>query len=253
MRLNEGDEIERTFAGYDLRFIRVNAQERYLAKLKGVTCPDTKRKLIGAEFINVFKEEAAKLNNIEFLAQGTIYLDIAESKSGVKAHHNVGGLPDQLGFELIEPLAELFKDEVRVLGEKLGLPDLLVNRQPFPGPGLAIRVIGEVTESKLEILRAADAIVRYEIENALESSSRPSLYLAVLTDTRSSGVKGGNKTYDPVIAVRAMNTNNFMECEYARLPYSLLDRIASRITSELNISRVVYDITSKPPATMEWE
>jgi GMP synthase (glutamine-hydrolysing) len=202
----------------------------------------------------VFKEEAAKLSgDIEFLAQGTIYLDVAESKTGVKAHHNVGGLPAELGFKLIEPLAELVKDEARVLGKKLGLPDSLVNRQPFPGPGLAIRVMGEVTERKLEILRAADAIVRGEIENAPDISCRPSQYLAVLTDTCSSGVKDGKKTYDPVIAVRAVNTSDFAECEYARLPHSLLSRIASRITSELNISRVVYDVTSKPPATLEWE
>ena len=253
MRLNEGDEIERIFSERELRFIRVMAQSRFLAKLKGIKEPDMKRQLIGEEFIRVFEEEAAKLGDIKFLAQGTINLDVAESGAGVKKHHNVGGLPEKLGFELIEPLSELSKDEVRALGRKLGLPEQFINRQPFPGPGLAVRVMGEVTEHKLEILRMANAIVCEEIETALDISRRPSQYLAVLTDTHTSGIKDGSRTYDPVVAVRAVNTGDFLECEYAPLPHELLRRIALRITGELSISRVVYDITGKPPGTLEWE
>jgi GMP synthase (glutamine-hydrolysing) len=256
MRLNEGDEIERVFSKRDLQFIRVNAQKRFLSKLSGITDPEKKRKLIGEEFIRVFEEEAAKLGDIPFLAQGTIYPDVVESggKHGatIKSHHNVGGLPENLNFsDIIEPLSGLFKDEVRILGKKLGLPAFLLNRQPFPGPGLAIRVIGETTEEKLEILRAADAILREEVDGMRR---RPDQYFAVLTDTRSVGVKGDDRTYDPVIAVRAVKTDDFMTCEYAPLPHKLLSRISSRITSEIpTVSRVVYDITSKPPATVEWE
>ena len=256
MRLNEGDEIERIFSGGELRFIRVNAQARFLAKLRGVTDPEAKRKIIGEEFVRVFEEEAAKLGNIPFLAQGTIYPDVVESggKHGavIKSHHNVGGLPEQRSFrKILEPLAILFKDEVRRLGRKLGLPASLVNRQPFPGPGLAIRVMGEVTAQKLEILRAADAILREELNDL---KRRPNQYFTVLTDTRSVGVKGDDRTYDAVIAVRAVVTDDFMTCEYAPLPHKILRRVSSRVTGEIPaVSRVVYDITSKPPATVEWE
>ena len=256
MRLGEGDEIERIFSKRKLRFIRVNAQKRFLSKLKGVSDPELKRKLVGQEFIRVFEEEAAKLGDIPFLAQGTIYPDIVESggKHGatIKSHHNVGGLPENLGFkEVIEPLSGLFKDEVRALGKMLGLPLSLVNRQPFPGPGLSIRVMGEVTEEKLKVLRKADAIVKEELYTRRR---KPDQYFAVLTDTRSVGVKGDDRTYDPVIAVRAVTTDDFMTCDYTPLPHKVLSRISARITSELpSVSRVVYDITSKPPGTVEWE
>ena len=256
MRQNEGDEIEAVFSKQKLQFIRVNAKERFLSKLKGIINPETKRKIIGEEFIRVFEEEAGKLGNIQFLAQGTIYPDIVESggKQGttIKSHHNVGGLPELLKFEqVIEPLSGLFKDEVRLLGKKLGLPESLVNRQPFPGPGLAIRVMGEVTEEKLVILRQADAIIRKELNNMRR---KPDQYFAVMTDTYTVGVKGDDRTYDPVIAIRAVTTDDFMTCEYTPLPHKLLRRLASCITNEIgSISRVVYDITSKPPATVEWE
>jgi GMP synthase (glutamine-hydrolysing) len=256
MRLNEGDEIEAVFSKRKLVFIRVNAQKRFLDKLKGVSDPEKKRKTIGEEFIRVFEEEAAKHKAIPFFAQGTIYPDVVESgdKYGatIKSHHNVGGLPEKLGFTgIIEPLSGLFKDEVRVLGRKLGLPASIVNRQPFPGPGLAIRVMGEVTEEKLNVLRKADAILREELDTG---RTKPDQYFAVLTDTRSVGVKGDDRTYDPVIALRAVTTGDFMTCEYAPLAHNVLGRISSRITSEIpSVSRVVYDITSKPPATVEWE
>ncbi|MCL1927171.1 MAG: glutamine-hydrolyzing GMP synthase [Treponema sp.] len=256
MRLNEGDEIEKMFSKHDLRFIRVNAQKRFIAKLKGICDPETKRKLIGEEFIRVFEEESAKLGTVPFLAQGTIYPDIVESggKHGavIKSHHNVGGLPANLGFTgLVEPLSGLYKDEVRILGRKLGLPAFLVNRQPFPGPGLAVRVLGEVTEEKLDVLRRADAILREEIDR---TKRRPDQYFAVLTGILSVGVKGDKRTYNHVVAIRAVTTNDFMTCEYVPLPHKLLGRISSRITGEIPaVSRVVYDITSKPPATVEWE
>ncbi|MDR0320817.1 MAG: glutamine-hydrolyzing GMP synthase [Treponema sp.] len=256
MRQNEGDEIESAFSKRNLRFVRVNAKERFLSKMKGVSDPEQKRKIIGAEFIRVFEEESTKIKNVPFLAQGTIYPDIVESggKHGatIKSHHNVGGLPDNLKFTaVIEPLSGLFKDEVRILGKKLGLPQSLVNRQPFPGPGLAIRVMGEVTEEKLAVLRGADAILREELD---AMKRRPDQYFAVLTDTRTVGVKGDDRTYDPVVAIRAVLTGDFMTCDYAPLPHKILGRISSRITSEIkSVSRVVYDITSKPPATVEWE
>ena len=256
MRLNEGDEIEQAFSKRKLCFIRVNAQKRFLAKLKGVSDPEKKRKLIGEEFIRVFEEESAKLGDIPFLAQGTIYPDVVESggKHGavIKSHHNVGGLPKNLKFSsIVEPLSRLFKDEVRALGKKLKLPASLVNRQPFPGPGLAIRIVGEVTKEKLDILRQADAILREELD---AQKHRPNQYFCVLTDTLSVGVKGDDRTYNPVIAVRAVITDDFMTCEYAPLPHHVLSRISSRITAEIpSASRVVYDITSKPPATVEWE
>ena len=256
MRLNEGDEIERVFSRRKLRFIRVNAEERFLAKLEGVTDPEEKRRRIGEEFIRVFEDEAAKLGDIPFLAQGTIYPDIVESggKHGatIKSHHNVGGLPERLAFDgIVEPLSGLFKDEVRTLGRMLGLPAFLVRRQPFPGPGLAVRVMGEITRGKLDVLRAADAILREELDGLRR---RPDQYFAVLTDTRTVGVKGDDRTYDYVIALRAVHTDDFMTCEYAPLPHKLLGRVSARITSEIACaSRVVYDITSKPPATVEWQ
>lgn len=255
MRQNEGDEIERIFSARKLNFIRVNARDRFLAKIKGVTEPELKRKLIGEEFARVFEEEAGKLGRIPFLAQGTIYPDIIESGiSGavIKSHHNVGGLPENLAFsQVIEPLSGLFKDEVRILGKKLGLPASLTLRQPFPGPGLAIRIMGEVTEEKLEVLRRADYIMCDEIDKL---KNKPAQYFAVYTGARSVGVKGDDRTYDAVIALRAVITSDFMTCEYAPLSHRLLGRIASRITNEIrSVSRVVYDITSKPPATVEWE
>ena len=234
----------------------VDAKARFLSKLAGVTDPEEKRKIIGREFIRVFEEEARRLGCPEFLAQGTIYPDIVESgknKSAViKSHHNVGGLPADLGFEgVVEPLSGLFKDEVRKLGAMLGLPRQIVNRQPFPGPGLAVRIVGEVTAEKLDILREADFIVRQEIERSRVKADQ---YFAVLTDTMSVGVKGDFRTYERVLAVRAVRTSDFMTCEYARLPHSLLSRISSRITNEVSgVNRVVYDITAKPPATIEWE
>jgi GMP synthase (glutamine-hydrolysing) len=256
MRENEGDEIEGFFKKRRLRFIRINARGRFLAKLKGVTEPEEKRRVIGEEFIRVFEEEAARLGDIPFLAQGTIYPDIVESGGGqnsvIKSHHNVGGLPPNLKFDkIIEPLSGLFKDEVRALGKKLGLPPSLINRQPFPGPGLAVRIMGEVTPQGLDILRGADAIVREELDGLRR---KPRQYFAVLTDTRSVGVKGDDRTYDRVIAVRAVTTDDFMTCEYTRLPHNVLSKISSRITSEIaDVSRVVYDITDKPPSTVEWE
>jgi GMP synthase (glutamine-hydrolysing) len=256
MRLREGDSIEEIFSRHDLNFIRVNAAERFLSKLKGVTDPEQKRKIIGEEFIRVFEEEAKKLGRIPFLAQGTIYPDIVESGGihgeTIKSHHNVGGLPKNLDFDqLVEPLSGLFKNEVRKIGLMLGLPPSLVNRQPFPGPGLAVRVIGEVTFNKLEILRRADAIVREELDKL---DPRPSQYFAVLTDTFSVGVKDGIRTYDPILAIRAVNTQDFMTATYAPLSHEILNKMAQRVTNEAEgISRVVYDISSKPPGTVEWQ
>ena len=256
MRLNEGDEIEKVFSKHKLNFIRVNAQDRFLNRLKGISEPEQKRKIIGEEFVRVFEEEAAKLGNIPFLAQGTIYPDIVESggEAGatIKSHHNVGGLPKNLSFtDLIEPLSGLFKDEVRIIGRKLGLPKALVERQPFPGPGLAVRIIGEITNEKLKMLKMADAVVREEIGKL---KNCPDQYFAVLTNTQSVGVKGDARTYDPVIAVRAVVTSDFMTCEYAPLPHKVLSKISARITAEVaGVSRIVYDITDKPPATVEWE
>lgn len=260
MRLNEGDEIEKVFSD-KVNFIRINAEERFLAKLRGVIDPEAKRKIIGEEFARVFEEESAKLQNIgrraiRFLAQGTIYSDVIESGgvhgATIKSHHNVGGLPENLKFDgVIEPLSGLFKDEVRVLGRMLKLPAFLIDRQPFPGPGLGIRVIGEITKEKLDNLRKADAILREEIERA---DDRPSQYFAVMTDTYSVGVKGGVRTYDPVVAIRAVKTDDFMNCEYATLSHELLRETSRRITDEVDdVSRVVFDITSKPPGTVEWE
>ncbi len=258
MRKNEGDEVEAAFADKGLNFIRVNAESRFLARLAGVTEPEHKRKIIGEEFIRVFEEEAKKIGKVDFLAQGTIYPDIIESGVGdaavIKSHHNVGGLPDAVDFkELVEPIRLLFKDEVRALGTTLGLPAYLVNRQPFPGPGLGIRVIGEITKEKLDLLRDADAIFREEIANAnLDSSINQ--YFAVLTDMRSVGVMGDERTYDYTLALRAVTTTDFMTADWAKIPWETLEKASNRIVNEVrSINRIVYDITSKPPATIEWE
>ena len=259
MRKNEGDEVEHVFDGFfDSNFVRVNAKDRFLDKLKDVKDPEKKRKIIGEEFIRVFEDEAKKIGKVDFLVQGTIYPDVIESGLGdsavIKSHHNVGGLPSVVDFkELIEPLRLLFKDEVRQMGTELGLPDYIVWRQPFPGPGLGIRVIGEVTEDKLEILRDADAIFREEIKNAgLDRSINQ--YFAVITDLRSVGVMGDGRTYDYTIALRGVTTTDFMTADWARIPYDVLDRVSVRIVNEVkHVNRVCYDITSKPPATIEWE
>ncbi len=256
MRKNETAHLKTVFEKRKLNFIQVDASDRFISKLAGVEDPETKRKIIGAEFAKVFEDEASKLGHVEFLAQGTIYPDIVESgknKSAViKSHHNVGGLPSELGFEgVVEPLSGLFKDEVRRVGQLLGLPDEMVNRQPFPGPGLAIRIIGEITREKIDILQRADVIVREEIEKSGEKADQ---FFAVLTSSRSVGVVGDFRTYGYVLAIRAVVTNDFMTCEYAKLSYDLLSRISQRITNEVKeVGRVVYDITSKPPATIEWE
>ena len=255
MRKNETEEIRSAFARRKLKLVCIDAHERFLRRIAGVTDPERKRKLIGEEFVRTFEDAARECGSPEFLAQGTIYPDIVESGANsavIKSHHNVGGLPEDMGFKgVIEPLSGLFKDEVRQLGLLLGLPRRLVFRQPFPGPGLAIRIIGEVTEGKLAILREADAIVREEIG---ASRARADQYFAVLTNTRSVGVMGDARTYDYVLALRAVETSDFMTGEFAHLPYALLYRISQRITNEVKgVNRVVYDITGKPPATIEWE
>lgn len=259
LRKDEGDFVEKTFREqFGMNLIRVNAEDRFLSKLAGVTEPEKKRKIIGEEFIRVFEDEANKIGKVDVLVQGTIYPDVIESGKGdsavIKSHHNVGGLPDVIAFdEIVEPLRDLFKDEVRETGTKLGIPYELVWRQPFPGPGLAVRVIGEITKDKLEILRDADAIFREEIAKAgLEKMTNQ--YFAVLTDLRSVGVMGDARTYGYTVALRAVTTDDFMTAEWTRLPYEVLERASSRITNEVKgITRVVYDITSKPPATVEWE
>ena len=258
MRKNEGDEVEAAFANSGMHFIRVNAEDRFMKKLEGITDPETKRKTIGEEFIRVFEDEGKKIGAVDFLAQGTIYPDVIESGTGdaavIKSHHNVGGLPAVVEFKgLIEPLRMLFKDEVRQLGLELGLADYLVWRQPFPGPGLGIRVMGDITKEKLDILRDADAIYREEIVNAgLDRSINQ--YFAVLTNTRTVGVMGDFRTYDYTLALRGVTTTDFMTADWARIPYDVLDKISSRIVNEVDhINRIVYDITSKPPSTIEWE
>lgn len=258
MRLHEGDEVEAAFAKWDIRFLRVDAESRFLLKLAGVDEPERKRKIIGEEFIRVFEEESQKIGAVDFLAQGTIYPDVIESGAGeaatIKSHHNVGGLPDFVDFqEIIEPLRMLFKDEVRQLGRELGLPEYLVSRQPFPGPGLAIRIIGDITKEKADTLRLADFIFREELARAGEDQCL-SQYFAVLTNTRSVGVMGDGRTYDYTLALRAVTTDDFMTADWARIPYDVLDRISVRIVNEVQgINRICYDITSKPPATIEWE
>ena len=260
LRKDEGDQVERAMHDcLGMRIVRVNAQERFLTKLAGISEPERKRKIIGEEFIRVFEAEAKKLGRVDFLAQGTIYPDVVESGVGgesvvIKSHHNVGGLPDHVDFkEIIEPLRRLFKDEVRQLGIELGLPESLVWRQPFPGPGLAIRVIGDITEEKLHIVREADAIFREEVAKAgLERSINQ--YFAALTNLRSVGVMGDERTYDYAIALRAVETQDFMTADFSRLPWELLDTVSRRIVNEVKgVNRILYDVTSKPPATVELE
>ncbi|AKA71720.1 glutamine-hydrolyzing GMP synthase [Clostridium scatologenes] len=258
LRKDEGDQVETIFKKqFDMNLIRVNAKDRFLGKLAGVSDPERKRKIIGEEFIRVFEEEANKLGEISFLVQGTIYPDVVESGTNtsatIKSHHNVGGLPEDMQFKLIEPLRELFKDEVRAVGEELGIPHKLVWRQPFPGPGLAIRVLGEITEEKLEITREADAIFREEIANA-GLDEKIWQYFACLPNIQSVGVMGDERTYCHTIALRAVTSSDAMTSEWARIPYEVLDLVSRRIVNEVHgVNRIVYDVTSKPPATIEWE
>ncbi|MFK8243234.1 MULTISPECIES: glutamine-hydrolyzing GMP synthase [unclassified Facklamia] len=258
LRKGESDQVMEALGGkFGLNIIRVDAKERFLSKLSGVSDPEQKRKIIGNEFVYVFDDEAAKLEGVDFLAQGTLYTDIIESGTKtaqtIKSHHNVGGLPEDMQFELIEPLNTLFKDEVRALGTALGMPDSIVWRQPFPGPGLGIRVIGEITEEKLEIVRESDAILREEIANAgLERDVWQ--YFTVLPGFRSVGVMGDGRTYDYTIGIRAVTSIDGMTSDFARIPWDVLQKISARIVNEVaHVNRVVYDITSKPPATIEWE
>lgn len=270
LRKNEGDEVEAVFGPsgeYDLNFIRVNAQQRFYDKLAGVTEPEQKRKIIGEEFIRVFEEEAKKIGAVDFLVQGTIYPDVIESGLGksavIKSHHNVGGLPDYVDFkEIIEPLRMLFKDEVRRAGLELGIPDYLVFRQPFPGPGLGVRIVGEVTEEKVKIVQDADAIYREEIAAAMDVGLIPKFgeegslgqYFAALTNMRSVGVMGDFRTYDYAVALRAVLTSDFMTAEAAHLPWEVIDKVTTRIVNEVkHVNRVVYDCTGKPPGTIEFE
>lgn len=258
LRKDEGDQVESVFKKqFEMNLIRVNAQDRFLGKLKGVTEPERKRKIIGEEFIRVFEEEANKLGKIDYLVQGTIYPDVVESGTNtsatIKSHHNVGGLPEDIEFELIEPLRDLFKDEVRKVGEDLGIPHKLVWRQPFPGPGLGIRVLGEVTEEKLEIVREADAIFRDEIAKA-GLDEKIWQYFACLPNIKSVGVMGDERTYSHTIGLRAVNSSDGMSSDWAKIPYEVLDKVSIRIVNEVNgVNRIVYDITSKPPSTIEWE
>ena len=259
LRKNEGDEVEKAFADWDINFVRVDASKYFIEKLKGVSDPEQKRKIIGAEFINVFEKEAKKIGIVDYLVQGTIYPDVIESGDDdeaavIKSHHNVGGLPDHVDFkEIIEPLRLLFKDEVRKLGTELGLPYELVSRQPFPGPGLAIRIIGDLDENKVKILQEADYIFREEIAKAgLDKDIHQ--YFAVLTNTRTVGVMGDARTYDYVLALRGVTTTDFMTADFAKIPYDILEKISARIVNEVkNVNRIVYDITTKPPASIEWE
>ncbi|MCC8129813.1 MAG: glutamine-hydrolyzing GMP synthase [Clostridiales bacterium] len=260
MRKDEGDEVEAAFSKWNIHFIRMNEEERFLNALAGVSEPEAKRKIIGEQFIRVFEQVGKQIGKVDYLAQGTIYPDVIESGSGkagaaaIKSHHNVGGLPDYVDFkEIIEPLRMLFKDEVRQLGRELGLPNYLVMRQPFPGPGLGIRIIGDVTKEKADILREADAIFREEIAKA-GWDTQISQYFAVLTNMRSVGVMGDGRTYDYTLALRGVTTSDFMTADWARIPYEVLDKVSVRVVNEVeHINRVVYDVTSKPPATIEWE
>jgi GMP synthase (glutamine-hydrolysing) len=261
LRKGEAEQVRRFFThDYPVNFHFADAAARFLDGLAGVVDPEQKRKIIGRLFIEVFSDEAAVLGDFKFLAQGTLYPDVIESRSAhggpsatIKSHHNVGGLPDKLGFELIEPLRELFKDEVRVLGRELGLPDRIVERQPFPGPGLAVRVIGEVTEERLRILREADVRVQEELAG-YEGDEEISMSFAVLLPVRSVGVMGDERTYANVIALRIINTQDYMTCDWVRVPYHVLGRISNRIINEVRgVNRVVFDISPKPPSTIEWE
>jgi len=258
LRKNEGDEVEKVFAeDFHMNFIRVNAQERFLGKLKGVSDPETKRKIIGEEFIRVFEEEATKLTDIDYLVQGTVYPDVIESGTDtadvIKSHHNVGGLPEDMALDLIEPLRDLFKDEVRKVGEEIGVPSHIVWRQPFPGPGLAIRILGEITEEALFLVKESDAILREEIKNAgLEKDIWQ--YFTALPNMRSVGVMGDERTYSHTIGIRAVTSIDGMTSDWARIPYEVLDKISSRIVNEVpGVNRILYDVTSKPPSTIEWE
>ena len=258
LRKNEGDFVEETFKGhFGINMVRVNAGPRFLGKLAGVLEPETKRKIIGAEFVRVFEEESGKLGKFDYLAQGTIYPDVVESGNGnsavIKSHHNVGGLPKDIGFSgIVEPLRYLFKDEVRALGDKLGLPHELVYRQPFPGPGLAVRITGEITEEKIKMVQDADAIFREEMANG-HCDKMASQYFAVLADVKSVGVMGDFRTYGYTIILRSVTTDDFMTAEWTRLPFEVLEKASNRITNEVKgITRVAYDISSKPPATVEW-
>ena len=261
MRKEEPERIQETFAKYmKVNLVFSESSERFLSVLTGIEDPEQKRKIIGNEFINVFDEEATRLGSVDFLTQGTLYPDVIESKSSdnsvsatIKTHHNVGGLPEHMKLELVEPLRYLFKDEVREVGMELGLPEEMVYRQPFPGPGLAIRIMGDVTSEKLEVLRAADWIVMDEIKaNNLYRELWQTF--AVLTGSRSVGVTGDFRTYGHVIAIRAVTSNDAMTADWARLPYDVLSKISSRISNEVpDVNRVVFDITSKPPGTIEWE
>ena len=257
LREGEAELVERSFRGRSgLHFVRVDARERFLARLRGVTEPEAKRRAVGEEFVRVFESEAERLGGADYLAQGTIYPDVVESGAGesasIKSHHNVGGLPGEMAFRgVVEPLRELFKDEVRALGRELGLPPELVERQPFPGPGLSVRILGEVTERRLAALRRADAIFREEVERL---ERRPEQYFAVLTGAVSVGVRGDSRSTGEVLALRAVTTEDFMTADWSRLPYELVAAASARITAELpEISRVVLDVTPKPPATVEWE
>lgn len=259
LRKKEGDYVENLFKEkFDVNLIRVNAKDRFLAKLKGVIEPESKRKIIGKEFIEVFKEEAKRIGNIDVLSQGTIYPDVIESGKGssavIKSHHNVGGLPKDIGFtSIVEPLRDLFKDEVRAIGLELGLPEEIVYRQPFPGPGLVVRIIGEITEEKIRIAQDSDAILNEEFKkHGLDKIANQ--YFTVVTNTQSVGVMGDARTYGYTLAIRAVTTDDFMTASWTRVPLEILEHISSRITNEVKgINRVTYDITSKPPATVEWE
>ena len=259
MRLNEAKEVKRVFKGqFGINLIQIDAEARFLKKAKGITDPELKRKCIGGEFIRVFEEEAKKLGRIEFLGQGTIYPDIIESGVGgnkaVKAHHNVGGLPKNIGFEgLVEPVKYLYKDEVRAVGKALGIPDFMVQRQPFPGPGLAVRCLGELTKEKLDILRKADFIFRDEMAKA-KLDKKAQQFFAIMTNVKSVGVKNGARTFGYVIAIRAISTSQFVKAGVVELPFKFVTKVAEKIaTSVKGVNRVVWDITPKPPATIEWE
>lgn len=262
LRKDEADQVEKVFKeNFKMNLIRVNAQQRFLGKLAGVTDPETKRKIVGNEFIRVFEEEKQKLKDefghIDYLVQGTIYPDVVESgtdaASVIKSHHNVGGLPEDVDFELIEPLRELYKDEVRQVGKELGIPEEIVERQPFPGPGLAIRCLGEVTEEKLKIIREADFIFRDEIKKA-GLQNKIWQYFAALPNIRSVGVTEDERTYSHTIALRAVHSTDGMTSDWARIPYEVLEKVSNRIVNEVdNVNRVMYDITTKPPATIEYE